>query len=148
MNILANFQGYAQGLSTQWFGAEWGPTVYTTGRSLVMIVMVLVPVLLTVLYYQLVERWVIGWMQVRKGPNRVGWKGILQPIADAIKLLMKEQVVPSGANKALFFLAPVVSVAAVPSKQTPAAGLPPGPEAVARPRPNPRRSPSPQRARF
>ena len=111
MNILANFQGYAQGLSTQWFGAEWGPTVYTTGRSLVMIVMVLVPVLLTVLYYQLVERWVIGWMQVRKGPNRVGWKGILQPIADAIKLLMKEQVVPSGANKALFFLAPVVSVA-------------------------------------
>jgi NADH-quinone oxidoreductase subunit H len=110
-DLLGNFQGYAQGLSTQWFGAEWGPTVYTTGRSLVMIVMVLVPVLLTVLYYQLVERWVIGWMQVRKGPNRVGWKGILQPIADAIKLLMKEQVVPSGANKALFFLAPVVSVA-------------------------------------
>jgi NADH-quinone oxidoreductase subunit H len=64
-----------------------------------------------VLYYQLVERWVIGWMQVRKGPNRVGYKGILQPIADAIKLLMKEQMVPAGANKALFFLAPVVMVA-------------------------------------
>jgi NADH-quinone oxidoreductase subunit H len=76
-----------------------------------MIVMVLVPVLLTVLYYQLVERWVIGWIQVRKGPNRVGYKGILQPIADAIKLLMKEQVVPSGASKALFLLAPVISVA-------------------------------------
>ena len=59
--------------------------------------MVLVPVLLTVLYYQLVERWVIGWIQVRKGPNRVGYKGILQPIADAIKLLMKEQLVPTGA---------------------------------------------------
>ena len=110
-DLLARIQDWAQGASTHYLGAEWGPTVYTTGRSLVMIVMVLVPVLLTVLYYQLVERWVIGWMQVRKGPNRVGWKGILQPIADAIKLLMKEQVVPSGANKALFFLAPVVSVA-------------------------------------
>ncbi|MEO5693014.1 MAG: NADH-quinone oxidoreductase subunit NuoH [Usitatibacter sp.] len=76
-----------------------------------MIVMVLVPVLLTVLYYQLVERWVIGWIQVRKGPNRVGWNGILQPIADAIKLLMKEQVIPSGSSKALFLLAPVLAVA-------------------------------------
>jgi NADH-quinone oxidoreductase subunit H len=81
------------------------------GRSLVMIAVVLVPVLLTVLYYQLVERWVIGWIQVRKGPNRVGYKGILQPIADAIKLLMKEQMVPSGASKALFMIAPVISVA-------------------------------------
>ena len=62
--------------------------------------------LLTVLYYQLVERWVIGWIQVRKGPNRVGWKGVLQPIADAIKLLMKEQIIPAGASKALFLLAP------------------------------------------
>ena len=93
------------------FGPEWGPPAYTVGSSLLMIAMVLVPVLLTVLYYQLVERWVIGWIQVRKGPNRVGYKGILQPIADAIKLLMKEQMVPSGASKALFLLAPVISVA-------------------------------------
>jgi NADH-quinone oxidoreductase subunit H len=64
-----------------------------------------------VLYYQLVERWVIGWIQVRKGPNRVGYKGILQPIADAIKLLLKEQVIPSGASKGLFLLAPVIAVA-------------------------------------
>src|ERR1700720_3168163 len=96
--------GYAQA-----FPANY-PTAYFVGKSLAMIVMVLVPVLLTVLYYQLVERWVIGWIQVRKGPNRVGYKGILQPIADAIKLLMKEQVVPSGASKALFFLAPIISV--------------------------------------
>jgi len=87
------------------------PAAYLVGKSLTMIVMVLVPVLLTVLYYQLVERWVIGWIQVRKGPNRVGWNGILQPIADAIKLLMKEQVIPSGASKALFLLAPVLAVA-------------------------------------
>jgi NADH-quinone oxidoreductase subunit H len=85
--------------------------VYTFGQALASIVVVLVPLLLTVLYYQLVERWVIGWIQVRRGPNRVGWKGVLQPIADAIKLLMKEQMIPSGASKALFLLAPIVSVA-------------------------------------
>src|SRR6476469_396686 len=108
MNELA---GQLQGYANTWFGPDWGPQVYTLGRSLAMIVAVLVPLLLTVLYYQLVERWVIGCMQVRKVPNRVGYKGILQPMADAIKLLLKEQMVPSGANKALFFLAPVVSVA-------------------------------------
>jgi NADH-quinone oxidoreductase subunit H len=97
--------GYAQA-----FPANY-PAAYFVGKSLAMIVMVLVPLLLTVLYYQLVERWVIGWMQVRKGPNRVGYKGILQPIADAIKLLMKEQVIPAGASKALFLLAPVIAVA-------------------------------------
>jgi NADH-quinone oxidoreductase subunit H len=108
MNELA---GQLQGYANTWFGPQWGRHVYTVGKSLAMIVAVLVPLLLTVLYYQLVERWVIGWIQVRKGPNRVGYKGILQPIADAIKLLMKEQMVPSTANKALFYVAPVVSVA-------------------------------------
>jgi NADH-quinone oxidoreductase subunit H len=100
----------AQGISNHVFGPEWGPQVYTVGHSIAMIVLVLVPVLLTVLYYQLVERWVIGWIQVRKGPNRVGWKGVLQPIADAIKLLMKEQMIPTGASKVLFVLAPIISV--------------------------------------
>jgi NADH-quinone oxidoreductase subunit H len=97
---------------------DWGlafptnyPNAWTVGTSMAMILMVLIPVLLTVLYYQLVERWVIGWIQVRKGPNRVGYKGILQPIADAIKLLMKEQVVPTGSSRALFLLAPVIAVA-------------------------------------
>ena len=108
MNELA---AYAQGFTHNAFGPEWGPHAYSAGRALLMIVVVLVPVLLTVLYYQLVERWVIGWIQVRKGPNRVGYKGILQPIADAIKLLMKEQMIPSGASKALFLLAPVIAVA-------------------------------------
>ncbi|MGZ5113071.1 MAG: NADH-quinone oxidoreductase subunit NuoH [Usitatibacter sp.] len=108
MNELA---GYAQGFAAEWLGPVWGPQAYATGKALLMIVAVLVPVLLTVLYYQLVERWVIGWMQVRKGPNRVGYKGILQPIADAIKLLMKEQMIPTGASKALFLIAPIISVA-------------------------------------
>jgi NADH-quinone oxidoreductase subunit H len=91
-------------------GPQWGPPAYTVGSTVIMIVMVLVPVLLTVLYYQLIERWVIGWMQVRKGPNRVGYKGILQPIADALKLLTKEMMIPEGASKVLFLLAPILSV--------------------------------------
>jgi NADH-quinone oxidoreductase subunit H len=103
--------GQAQGLATDAFGPQWGPQVFTLAWALGSIVLVLVPVLLTVLYYQLVERWVIGWIQVRRGPMRVGWKGILQPIADAIKLLMKEQMVPTGASKVLFYLAPIVCVA-------------------------------------
>jgi len=108
---LADLTARAQGLSNSVFGAQWGPPVYTVGHALVTIVLVLVPLLLTVLYYQLVERWVIGWIQVRIGPNRVGWKGVLQPIADAIKLLLKEQLIPNGASKALFLLAPIISVA-------------------------------------
>ncbi len=107
---IEQLRSYGQQGANAVFG-DWGPHAYTVGSTLVMIVMVLAPLVLTVLYYQVVERWVIGWIQVRKGPNRVGWKGVLQPIADAIKLLTKEQMVPAGASKALFLLAPVVSVA-------------------------------------
>ena len=103
--------GLAQASVNGWFGPGYGPYAWIFAKSLAGIVMVLVPLLLTVLYYQLVERWVIGWMQVRKGPNRVGWKGVLQPIADAIKLMLKEQIIPSGSSKALFMLAPIISVA-------------------------------------
>ena len=108
---IESLRGWSQGQANHYLGPQWGPPAYTLGSTLLMIVMVLVPVLLTVLYYQLVERWVIGWIQVRIGPNRVGYKGILQPIADAIKLLMKEQVIPSGASTGLFLLAPVIAVA-------------------------------------
>ena len=92
-------------------GVTWGPPAWALTKAIVMVVTVTVPLLVFVLYFQLVERWVIGWMQVRRGPNRVGPWGLLQPIADAIKLLLKEQIVPSGANKALFLIAPALSVA-------------------------------------
>ena len=108
---MSDYVARAQDYATSWLGPIWGPQAFSVGRSLAMIVVVLVPLLLTVLYYQLVERWVIGWIQVRRGPNRVGPKGILQPIADAIKLLMKEQIVPTSANRGLFLLAPIVAVA-------------------------------------
>jgi NADH-quinone oxidoreductase subunit H len=104
---ITQAQGWMQGQ----LGPVWGPPAWTFTTAAVGAALVLGPLLLIVLYYQLVERWVIGWIQVRKGPNRVGWKGILQPVADAIKLLMKEQIVPMGANKVLFFLAPIIAVA-------------------------------------
>jgi NADH-quinone oxidoreductase subunit H len=107
---IGSVRGWGQGIANQAFGPEWGPPAYTLGSTFIMIVMVLGPVIFTVLYYQLIERWVIGWMQVRKGPNRVGYKGILQPIADALKLITKEVMIPSGASKGLFLLAPVISV--------------------------------------
>src|SRR5919206_4393468 len=69
----------------------------------------LVPVLIAVAYLTLAERKVMAAMQMRKGPNVVGPFGLLQPFADAIKMLMKETVIPSGANRLLFLLAPMLT---------------------------------------
>jgi NADH-quinone oxidoreductase subunit H len=69
-----------------------------------------VPLMLAVAYLTLWERKVIGWIQIRIGPNRVGPFGLLQPIADGIKLLMKEIILPANANKALYLIAPVVMI--------------------------------------
>ena len=80
-------------------------------ETLIKIVALLVPLLMTVAWYTYAERKVIGYMQVRLGPNRVGPKGLLQPIADAVKLLFKEFIIPAGANRVLFVAAPVISLA-------------------------------------
>ncbi len=72
---------------------------------------ILVPLLMMVAYLTYVERKVLGAIQLRKGPNVVGPFGLFQPFADAIKMLMKETVIPSGANKVLFLLAPMLTFA-------------------------------------
>ena len=79
--------------------------------TLVKIVVIAVPLILAVAYLTYAERKVIGWIQVRIGPNRVGPFGLLQPFADVLKMLFKEIIVPSGASRALFLIAPVLSLA-------------------------------------
>ena len=76
----------------------------------VKILLIVGPLMLAVAYLTYAERRVIGYMQTRRGPNRVGWRGLLQPIADGLKLLTKEVVLPANANRFLFLLAPILSI--------------------------------------
>ncbi len=73
------------------------------------ILLLIIPLLLSVAYLTLAERKIIGWMQLRKGPNRTGFLGLLQPIADALKLIFKEPIIPQGSDKVLFLLAPIIT---------------------------------------
>ena len=75
----------------------------------IKILAIALPVMGAVAYITLAERKVIGFIQVRIGPNRVGPRGLLQPIADALKLIMKETIIPTDANKMLFIIAPVLA---------------------------------------
>ena len=88
------------------FGSTW-PVIW----ALVRIVIIVLPMFGCVAYLTLWERKLIGWMHTRMGPNRVGPLGLLQPIADALKLLLKEVIQPIRANKVLFIVAPVMVIA-------------------------------------
>jgi len=77
---------------------------------IVKIIFILVPLMVAVLYITMAERKVISYMQGRIGPNRVGFRGIFQPIADAVKLLHKEVIFPSAANRYLYVIAPMLSI--------------------------------------
>ncbi len=72
---------------------------------------ILLPLFIVVAYYTLAERKIIGYMQVRKGPNRVGPKGLFQPFADMFKLMFKEIITPTNSNRYLFAIAPVITFA-------------------------------------
>jgi NADH-quinone oxidoreductase subunit H len=93
---------------------EWLGSLFlalpVTVQILFKISLILAPLMLAVAYTTYAERKVIGYMQVRLGPNRVGPKGWLQPIADALKLLTKEIIIPTQANRFLFLLAPVLAL--------------------------------------
>ncbi len=87
------------------------PATWTAVWTLLKIVAIIAPLMLCVAYLTFWERKIIGWMQVRIGPNRVGPWGLLQPIADGVKLFLKEILVPSASNKGLFILGPILAIA-------------------------------------
>jgi NADH-quinone oxidoreductase subunit H len=95
---------------TNLFGSYW-PAVELTVWTLLKIVAIVAPLMGAIAYLTLAERKVIGYMQVRIGPNRVGYFGLLQPLADGIKLLMKEIIMPTASNKGLFLIGPVLAIA-------------------------------------
>lgn len=90
-----------------WF-PHWVQVLY---ENLFFIVIIMVPLMLSVAYVTYAERKIIGYMQVRIGPNRVGPRGWLQPIADAVKLMFKEIIIPTNASRFLFLGAPILSIA-------------------------------------
>ena len=91
-------------------GPDWGPAIYTLVSSLVFIVLIVAPLMLCVAYLTLWERKLIGWIQIRIGPNRVGPLGLLQPIADGVKLLFKEIILPTNASPALYIIGPMLAI--------------------------------------
>ena len=91
-------------------GPDWGPAIYTLVSSLVFIVLIVAPLMICVAYLTLWERKLIGWIQIRIGPNRVGPLGLLQPIADGVKLLFKEIILPTNASPALYIIGPMLAI--------------------------------------
>ena len=87
----------------------WDSYIWPAAWIVILIVLIVTPILLSVAYLTLAERKVIGWMQYRKGPNVVGPFGLLQPLADGAKLFLKETIVPSGSNRIIFVLAPMIT---------------------------------------
>lgn len=88
---------------------SWLNYAWQLALIIAKIVVIMVPLLLAVAYLTYAERKILGAMQLRQGPNNVGPFGLLQPIADGLKLFAKEMIIPSGANKTVFLLAPMVT---------------------------------------
>jgi NADH-quinone oxidoreductase subunit H len=107
--LIPYFNGLMQ-FGQDTFGSAWS-NILTLVWTVIKVMLIIAPLLLIVAYVTFWERKIIGWMQVRIGPNRVGPWGLIQPIADGLKLMLKEVVIPSGADRSVFLLAPVFAFA-------------------------------------
>jgi NADH-quinone oxidoreductase subunit H len=105
--MIDSIFNFGQGLLD---AAWWVDVGWPIAWALIKIVVLVLPLMGAVAYLTLWERKLISWIQIRLGPNRVGPMGLLQPIADALKLMGKEILTPSAANKKLFFLGPILTI--------------------------------------
>ena len=83
--------------------------IYTIIIAILKILAIVVPLLISVAYFTLAERKIMGSIQRRRGPNVIGYLGLLQPLADGLKLLLKEAVIPTNSNTFSFIFAPILT---------------------------------------
>jgi NADH-quinone oxidoreductase subunit H len=105
--MIDQIYGFGGGLFA---GPWWTAITWPLAWTLIKIIVVVAPLMGAVAYLTLWERKAIGFTQIRLGPNRIGPLGLLQPIADAVKLLTKEIILPTVANKGLFLLGPIMTI--------------------------------------
>ncbi len=105
--IIANLVSYLP----EWMQYFWPDWFQYLIANVLLALIILLPLFIVVAYYTLAERKVIGYMQIRIGPNRVGPKGLFQPFADMFKLMFKEIIIPTNSNRYLFIIAPIITFA-------------------------------------
>jgi len=107
--MFAQFVSWLVSFLPEWLQAFIPYELQYLVSNLINIMVILVPLFVIVAYYTYAERKIIGYMQMRIGPNRVGPKGLFQPFADMFKLMFKEIIIPTNANRYLFLIAPVLA---------------------------------------